>query len=498
MAQAIRNPSLVLPNMRARPVHRRPSERSRGMRYLRISLVCGDFLVVMAAMLVAMSARPRIDLFHSSISDVSGAIGAAGVVIVAAWMLANLLAGAYAKSRLGVGTSEYARILTAGALTAGLVGIGCYLAKYDLSRGFFALLFLLGIPLLLLWRWATRRVVQRARRRGHLMSRVVVSGSPEHVDEVCQALKRDRWMGYHIVGALLPSSHPVLTTPGGVPVCGVTTQAANAVLDENADVIVFTEGAFPTAAEFRRTAWELEGLPVQMVVVPSLSDISAGRMAMRPVGGLPLVHVEQPQSLAAARGLKRAFDLLGAGLLLLLAAPVMVLVGLAIRVEDHGPILFRQTRVGRDGQLFHCLKFRSMCTDAEARLATLSHLNVNADGVLFKVRKDPRITHVGRLIRRFSLDELPQLINVVKGEMSLVGPRPALPDEVRRYPADAQRRLHVRPGLTGLWQVSGRSDLSWDDAVRLDLYYVDNWSILQDLTIVIRTIHAVFAARGAY
>jgi exopolysaccharide biosynthesis polyprenyl glycosylphosphotransferase len=441
---------------------------------------------------------PRVDLFPMSIPEVSGPIGTAGIWIIAVWMAANLLTGTYGKSRLGVGTSEYARIFTAAALTAGAIGIGCYLTKFNLSRGFFALLFLLGIPILLLWRRTARRVVQRARKRGHLLSRVLVSGSTAHVDDVCQALKRDRWMGYQIVGALLPSSQPVLSTPGGIPVAGVTTGAAEAVVDEEADVIIFTEGAFPSAAEFRRTAWELEGLPVQMVVVPSLSDISAGRMEMRPVGGLPLVHVEQPQSLAASRGLKRTFDLLGAGLLLLLAAPLMTLVGLAIRLEDHGPMLFRQTRVGRDGKLFHCLKFRSMCTDAEARLTALSHLNVNADGVLFKIRRDPRITRVGRLIRRFSLDELPQLVNVIKGEMSLVGPRPALPDEVSRYPMDAHRRLDVRPGLTGLWQVSGRSDLSWDDAVRLDLYYVDNWSIIQDLSIVMRTIHAVFAARGAY
>lgn len=498
MVETARQPALVLRSMRARSVPRRVTERSRGIKYWRISLALGDLLLVLAATGVAMVARPRIDLFHTTLAEVSGVTGAAGVWIVAVWMLANVTTGTYSKSRLGAGTSEYARILGSGALTAGLVGIGCYLTNFDLARGFFALLFVLGIPLLLVWRWAARRVVQRARRRGHLMSRVIVSGSPGHVDEVCQAIRRDRWMGYHIIGALLPSSQPVLATPGGTPVCGVTTDAATVVLEEEADVIVFTEGAFPSAAEFRRTAWELEGLPVQMVVVPSLSDISAGRMAMRPLGGLPLVHVEQPQSLAASRGLKRTFDLVGAGLLLVLAAPVMAIVGLAIMLEDHGPVLFRQTRVGRDGRLFDCLKFRSMCTDAEARLEALGHLNVNADGVLFKVHKDPRITRVGKLIRRFSLDELPQLLNVIKGEMSLVGPRPALPAEVSRYPMDAHRRLHVRPGLTGLWQVSGRSDLSWDDAVRLDLYYVDNWSIVQDLSIVMRTVHAVFAARGAY
>jgi exopolysaccharide biosynthesis polyprenyl glycosylphosphotransferase len=219
---------------------------------------------------------------------------------------------------------------------------------------------------------------------------------------------------------------------------------------------------------------------------------------MRPVGGLPLVHIEPPQSLGASRGLKRAFDAIGAALGLVILGPFMLAVAVAIRLQDGGPILFRQIRVGRDGQLFECLKFRSMVVDAEARLSAVTHLNQNADGVLFKAQQDPRITRVGRFIRRYSIDELPQLINVIGGDMSLVGPRPALPAEVRRYSADVQRRLHVRPGMTGLWQVSGRSDLSWDDTVRLDLYYVDNWSIVQDLSIVMKTVRAVFSSAGAY
>jgi exopolysaccharide biosynthesis polyprenyl glycosylphosphotransferase len=299
----------------------------------------------------------------------------------------------------------------------------------------------------------------------------------------------------------MPSTHSMpstLCTPRGVPVVGTTGATAESVIAEKADLVVFTEGAFPSAVDFRRIAWDLEGHHVQMAVVPSLSDISSGRMAMRPVGGLPLVHVEQPQSLGASRGLKRAFDFIGATLLLLLAAPVMIIVATATKLQDGGPILFRQTRVGRDGELFECLKFRSMVTDAEARLPGITHLNHNTDGVLFKAQADPRITRVGAFIRRYSIDELPQLINVVGGDMSLVGPRPALPAEVRRYAPDVQRRLHVRPGMTGLWQVSGRSDLSWDDTVRLDLYYVDNWSIVQDLSIMAKTIHAVLTSRGAY
>ena len=206
----------------------------------------------------------------------------------------------------------------------------------------------------------------------------------------------------------------------------------------------------------------------------------------------------QPQSLGASRGLKRTFDIVGALFVLILASPVMAVVAAGIKLQDRGPVMFGQTRVGRYGRLFTCLKFRSMVVDAEAQLASVTHLNKNADGALFKLKNDPRITRIGHVIRRLSIDELPQLINVLRGDMSLVGPRPALPSEVSKYDPDFKRRLHVRPGLTGLWQVSGRSNLSWDDTVRLDLYYVDNWSVVQDLTILARTVQAVVRSNGAY
>jgi exopolysaccharide biosynthesis polyprenyl glycosylphosphotransferase len=418
--------------------------------------------------------------------------------IVLGWMLVNWGAGTYHRAHLGVGTIEYARILVAASVSAGLVGIMSYLTKFSLSRGFFVFLFLIGIPLLLLWRWYARRLVHRAHLNGHLLTRVLISGSGHHVDEVAKVIRRESWLGFSIVGSLLPSSQPVEATEEGVPVVGRTTDTAEAVIASRADVVIFTEGAFPTATEFRRIAWDLEGHPVSMVVVPSLSDISSGRMTMRPVGGLPLVYVEQPQSLGASRGLKRAFDVAGAAAALLVLGPLMAGVALAVRLHDKGPVLFRQTRVGRDGHLFECLKFRSMVVDAEAQLGGVAHLQDDSEHVLFKAIRDPRITPVGRLIRRYSIDELPQLFNVIRGDMSLVGPRPALPAEVRRYEVDVHRRLHVRPGLTGLWQVSGRSDLSWDDTVRLDLYYVDNWSIVQDLSIMLRTVEAVLRSRGAY
>jgi exopolysaccharide biosynthesis polyprenyl glycosylphosphotransferase len=493
----MRESGVVLLNVSARPVTQPLSERSRGQRLLQLGIAGGDLVIITAATASAAVGRTSLDVFDVA-NDVNQVAQSVGLWIVAAWMVANLALGTYTSSHLGVGTIEYARVCSAAGLTAGVIGILSYLTKFNLSRGFFVLIFAIGLPLVLLWRWYARRLVHRAHAHGHLLTRVLISGSAAHVDDVAAVLERETWLGYRIVGALTPASQPTPSTPRGVPVVGTTGQTAESVIAEKADMVVFTEGAFPSAVDFRRIAWDLEGHHVQMAVVPSLSDISSGRMAMRPVGGLPLVHVEQPQSLGASRGLKRAFDFIGATLLLLVAAPVMIVVAIATKLQDGGPILFRQTRVGRDGELFECLKFRSMVVDAEARLPGITHLNQNADGVLFKAQSDPRITRVGAFIRRYSIDELPQLINVVNGDMSLVGPRPALPAEVRRYVPDVQRRLHVRPGMTGLWQVSGRSDLSWEDTVRLDLYYVDNWSIVQDLSIMAKTIHAVFASRGAY
>ena len=497
MGQPMRESGVVLLNVSARPVTQPLSERSRGQRLLQLGIAGGDLVIITAATALAAVGRTSLDVFDVA-NDVNQVAQSVGLWIVAAWMVANLALGTYTSSHLGVGTIEYARVCSAAGLTAGAIGILSYLTKFNLSRGFFVLIFAIGLPLVLLWRWYARRLVHRAHAHGHLLTRVLISGSAGHVDDVAAVLERETWLGYRIVGALTPESQPTPSTPQGVPVVGTTGQTAESVIAEKADMVVFTEGAFPSAVDFRRIAWDLEGHHVQMAVVPSLSDISSGRMAMRPVGGLPLVHVEQPQSLGASRGLKRAFDFMGATLLLLVAAPVMIVVAIATKLQDGGPILFRQTRVGRDGELFECLKFRSMVVDAEARLSGITHLNQNADGVLFKAQRDPRITRVGAFIRRYSIDELPQLINVVNGDMSLVGPRPALPAEVRRYVPDVQRRLHVRPGMTGLWQVSGRSDLSWEDTVRLDLYYVDNWSIVQDLSIMAKTIHAVFASRGAY
>ncbi len=233
------------------------------------------------------------------------------------------------------------------------------------------------------------------------------------------------------------------------------------------------------------------------MLAPSLTDVAGPRIHTPPVAGLPLIHVESPEFRGARKWVKGLFDRTAAGLGLLLLSPVLAMLAVAIKIDSRGPVIFRQKRVGLGGTEFDVLKFRSMVVDAEAMVAELAAHN-ESDGLLFKMRSDPRVTRVGNVLRRWSLDELPQLINVVLGEMSLVGPRPPLPTEVAWYDQDVARRLLVKPGMTGLWQVSGRSDLSWEESIRLDLYYVENWSLAADLTILWKTVGAVVGSRGAY
>jgi exopolysaccharide biosynthesis polyprenyl glycosylphosphotransferase len=268
------------------------------------------------------------------------------------------------------------------------------------------------------------------------------------------------------------------------------------VREIGADTVAVCGQASGDRNDLRRLAWQLEGTGVDLVVAPQLTDIAGPRVHVRPVEGLPLLYVEEPKLAGASWLVKNVMDRLFAALGLLIAAPVFLLIALSIRLSDKGPIFFRQRRAGREGEIFSVWKFRTMYVDAEERQATLGAHN-EGDGMLFKIRKDPRVFGVGKWLRASSLDELPQLINVLVGDMSLVGPRP-LPAEDGDFLGDVRRRLLVRPGMTGLWQVSGRSDLSWDDAVRLDLYYVDNWSLAFDLTILWRTIGVVLGSKGAY
>ena len=468
------------------------TQRGNGAREVFI-LLAVDLVAIAFSTVIAAVFRNAVGVFDQPTS--AEYLTPDGAVIVALWFAMLAASGAYRLRRTGAGTSEYVSVLNASLMTAGAVGIIAYLSQWGLSRGYFVLLFAIGIPLLLVGRFALRRVLHRARQAGRLMTPTLVAGSVEHIEDVLRVLQRERWLGYEVIGAL-PSNSYDDETASGVPIVGSPQDAVLAIRETGAGAVIFAEGSFPRATMFNRMARALEDQHARMIVVPALTDISAERVHVRPVAGLPLVDIERPRAQRAGTSFKRAFDIVGSSLLLLVAAPVMLAVALATKLDDGGPVLFRQVRTGIKGRTFSCLKFRSMCLDAEDRLTELRDRNEGA-GVLFKIRQDPRITRIGRITRKFSLDELPQLFNVLVGDMSLVGPRPALPADVERYETHVRRRLDVRPGMTGLWQVSGRSNLSWEDTVRLDLYYVDNWSMIQDVAILCRTLGAVVESRGA-
>ena len=470
--------------------------RNRALTALPVTALVIDTAVMLGVGLVAILGRRELGVFESA-AEVEGQLTIAGPLILAAWVLVLALFGAYQKDVFGAGTDEYKRVLNGSLAAASLAGVGCYLAKFPLSRGFFLLAFLIGMPTLILGRWLLRRALHSARRRGSLRQRAVIAGTRAHVDEVAAILRRESWLGYEVVGALTPEYDLSEETDAGIPVLGNADDVPASMRTAGAEVIFFAGGAVGSSNQFRKTLWELERDNVSVIVAPSVTDISSERMTVRPVGGLPLIHVDAPTWSDATRWGKRTFDILGSAFLLLVFTPLLVFAAMRIKLHDRGPVLFRQTRIGRDGEQFECLKFRTMCVDAEERLAELYAATDHHEG-LFKMENDPRITGPGRWLRRFSIDELPQLLNVLKGDMSLVGPRPPLPIEAAAYDLDTTRRLHVRPGMTGLWQVSGRSDLTWDETIRLDLYYVDNWSMLQDLVILTRTVGAVVSSRGAY
>jgi exopolysaccharide biosynthesis polyprenyl glycosylphosphotransferase len=461
-----------------------------------LGAVVTDLVVMTLVVVLAAVGRARLPVFTET-GDVDNLVAIVGVPIVVGWVAFIALSGGYAVHIMGSGTQEYKLVVRATLVAAGATGIVSFLAQFQFSRGFFFLLIFLGVPLLFLGRFALRRVFHRLRARGHLTQRVLVAGSGAQVDEVTRVLSRERWLGYQVVGAVLPPSETVAETTGGVPVLGSTTHTADVLEGTRCDVVLFAGGAVDSAREMRRAAWELDGTGVQIMLVPSLTDVSSDRVRVRPAAGLQLLELEGPRARRASRVSKRLFDIVGAAALLVVFSPVLAVTAIAIKRYDGGPVLFRQQRVGRDGEPFDCLKFRSMVVDADRMVADVDTM-YDGDHVLFKAAKDPRITPPGRVIRRYSLDEMPQFLNVLRGDMSLVGPRPPLQCEVDKYSPDMLQRLAVRPGMTGLWQVSGRSDLSWEDAVRLDLYYVDNWSLVQDLAILARTMSAVVSGRGAY
>ena len=403
----------------------------------------------------------------------------------------------YDRRFMGTGPEEYRRILDSGLLLFTVLAVGSFAFEADLSRFYVLVVVPLAVLLSLLSRYGLRKWVYRMRRHGRGMQRVLIVGRADAAVSVIEKLDNEPQHGLVAVGACIPPTGVQVSHVHGVPVVGDPNGILDAVEETGADVVAVVSHPDLSGQALRRLSWALEERDVELVVSPGIIEVAGPRLSIRPIAGLSLLHLERPSATTGRMIGKQIFDRVSGSLLLLLASPVLFTIAACIWLGDRGPVFFRQTRIGVDGREFQMMKFRSMVVDAEKRLAALRALS-DGNEVLFKMKSDPRVTRVGAVLRRFSLDELPQLINVVRGDMSLVGPRPPLPQEVAVYNDDAVRRLRVRPGLTGLWQVSGRSDLSWEESLRLDLRYVDNWSIALDLSIIWRTARAVLRGSGAY
>jgi exopolysaccharide biosynthesis polyprenyl glycosylphosphotransferase len=427
---------------------------------------------------------------------VTGTYVALSVALPGLWLAAVGLAGGYDIRFIGTGSDEFRKVLNAGVSLTAAVAIFSYAVNVDLSRAYV----LIALPSITLSDLAARYVMRKRlhelRGTGRCMLSVVAVGHESAVADLVKELGRDRYHGMTVVGACV--AHPSAGDEvAGVPVYGDLDDVTAAVRSFGADTVAVLACPEMDGIRLRSLAWELEETGTDLCLSPALLDVAGPRTTIRPTAGLTLLHVDHPQLSGFRVVIKDLFDRCVAAAALLLLFPLMVLLGATIWLHDRGPVLFTQTRVGKEGRVFRIYKFRTMVVDAEKRRAELLPSN-DHDGVLFKIRQDPRITAVGAHLRRWSADELPQLLNVLLGDMSLVGPRPALPAEAAEYADHVRRRLVVKPGLTGLWQVSGRSDLSWEESVRLDLRYVENWSFALDLQIMWKTISAIVWRSGAY
>jgi exopolysaccharide biosynthesis polyprenyl glycosylphosphotransferase len=459
----------------------------------RLALMTGDLIGGGAAVALAIFGR-------FGVNESLGPTAPYAVLLAAGpfvWVALLLMNGAYDDRRLGTGASEFGKVVNAGLWMLGVVIGVSYVAHAEISREVVAVT-IVGITALgLTIHLAGRRLLQRRIRIGAAIHRVVVVGSAVEVRGLVRHMARLPNSGLRVVGYCVPEASNGHRSSSVVRphLIDNLIEAASGL---NADTVAIAGSTVLSGQELRRLSWDLEGSGMRLMVAPDVSELAGPRLIVHPVGGLPLLHVREAEFGGASGLLKAAMDRVGATVLTVALCPVFAAIAIAVRLSGPGPILFRQTRVGLHGRDFTLLKFRTMQDGAERLRDTLLGLNEH-DGVLFKLRRDPRVTRVGRFLRRYSLDELPQLWNVLTGSMSLVGPRPPLRSEVERYPEDLRRRrLLVKPGVTGLWQVSGRADLSWDESVHLDLQYVENWSPVIDMVVLWKTLQAVVSGRGAY
>ncbi|MEQ6896524.1 sugar transferase [Microbacterium sp. KR10-403] len=464
-------------------------------RRLRRRLTITDAAIVALVTSFATLASNWFDPQTATLSALAGV----GAMTASIWFAVLSLFGTRSSGVLGSGATEYKRVAHATGLAFGIVAMSFVIFQWHGVRMQLLVALPLGLVVALAGRWMWRRWLIRRRAHGNYAARTLVTGSRDDVEYVIRQLLHDPCRAFSIVGAALAdgSAESLVVDGRSFPVVGTTVTVARRARDLEADSVVVASQPDGDPQFIKRLSWELEGTASELILSSRLADVAGPRISLRPVDGVPLIQVKIPEFEGARHALKRMMDLAVATLALIPIVIVGLPLALLIKLEDRGPIFFRQTRIGRDGTEFKILKFRTMVVDAEARLAELQSAN-EGSGPLFKLKRDPRVTRIGAVLRKFSLDELPQFWNVLTGDMSVVGPRPPLPTEVEEYDRDVSRRLFIKPGITGLWQVSGRSDLSWEESIRLDLRYVENWSVMTDLMIMWRTARAMVAPNGAY
>ncbi|WP_162246517.1 sugar transferase [Aeromicrobium sp. Root495] len=467
-----------------------------------LRLIVTDVVCLVAAVLLS-----SVIWFGDSRMETNGFISVNyttfGLLLAAGWVVA-LHVGRTRETRIiGDGIEEYRRVVRASFVFFGWFAIASLALKIDSSRGYLAVAFPLGVVLVLLGRKSWRVFLHRRRRRGEMIANALVIGGTRSASALTGWLGGHPVAGVRVTGVWTPDSEAVFRKTlkagdGFIPVMGTNSTLADAIDQAEAEIVIVTDTEHLGTSGLKALTWQLEAADIDLLVAPNVVDVSGSRIQLSTVARMPFLHVAKPTYEDAAAWPKTLFDKVGALMIILVAAPILLFAAAAVRFTSRGPVLYRQERIGRDGKPFGMMKFRSMRSGSDAELGELLEAQGTLAGPLAKIVDDPRITPVGRFIRRFSIDELPQLFNVLAGTMSLVGPRPQRQFEVDLYDDIASRRLRVLPGMTGLWQVSGRSDMDWEDAVQLDTYYVENWSMTGDLIILWKTIRAVVRPDGAY
>ena len=475
-------------------------EGTRWSNKYRRLLAASDVCVIFSVALIAQTVRFGLDEARVAVGWYDVGYFQISVLISTAWMFAL---GAY-RTRdpriVGIGVDEYKRVVSATVALLGVLAMLCLLFHVDIARSYFALAFPLGVAGLISSRWVLRRWLTRQRGKGHYLSQVLVLGKPKDVSYVVNQIEKKSGAAYHVVGVCLTGNPGMKWLNLGrraVPVVPEAGSIVEAVRAFGADAVIVAGPGKGGGKYIQELGWQLEESATELILTTGLTNVAGPRIHARPVEGLPLMHVELPQYSGARHTLKRLFDIVASASALLFLLPVFLLLAFLIKRDSPGKVLFRQERVGKGGKKFLMVKFRSMVESAEDDLSGLLDQNEGA-GMLFKMQHDPRVTGVGRWMRKYSLDELPQFWNILKGDMSMVGPRPPLQREVDGYKNRVHRRLYIKPGLTGMWQTNGRSELNWQDSVRLDLYYVENWSLAGDLIIIWRTALQMIKPVGAY